>query len=440
MKLEVGNFYVRKIQFGDKTNYHDGLLTINKEEALALVKEDEHITAADLVLANPGDEVRIVPVKEAIEPRCKVSGGTIFPGVIGELKPAGEGRTHALKGSCVLAVGRWGCYQDGLIDMSGPGAPYSYFSQLQNICLVADTDEEFERHESHKRNRALRWAGMRLAEYIGKCVLEMEPEKIETYELAPMMKRSQETNRLPGVVYVMQLDSQMNAPGFNSLIYGWDVNHTLPTYMHPNEILDGAVIAGSFSPASSIFSTYDLVNNPTILKLYQEHGKTINFLGVIASNNNPVLEEKIRSSIFVGNIAKSLGADAAIVAEQSYGNPDADFIQCIAYLEDLGIKTVGMTNECTGRDGKSQPLVTLDEKADAIVSTGNVSELLELPPMKTVIGDLAALGRDGISGGWADDELLGPSVRADGSIIMENNGMFCGDATCGFSTKTVKEF
>lgn len=36
------------------------------------------------------------------------------------------------------------------------------------------------------------------------------------------------------------------------------------------------------------------------------------------------------------------------------------------------IKTVGISNECTGRDGASQPLVVLDEKANALVSTGNV--------------------------------------------------------------------
>ena len=124
----------------------------------------------------------------------------------------------------------------------------------------------------------------------------------------------------------------------------------------------------------------------------------------------------------------------------SYGNPDADFVGCIVALEDAGVKTVGVTNECTGRDGKSQPLVTLDEKCDAIVSCGNVSELIELPPMETVLGELEALARDGMSGGWAGDEILGPSVREDGSIILENNSMFCGDQVLGWSPKTMKEF
>lgn len=55
--------------------------------------------------------------------------------------------------------------------------------------------------------------------------------------------------------------------------------------------------------------------------------------------------------------------------------------------------------------------------------------------MKTVLGELEALARDGLSGGWANDEILGASVKPDGSIIMENNAMFCGDQVVGWSTK-----
>ncbi len=441
MKLELGNFFVKDIVLGAQTAYADGILTINKEEALAVVKEDEHITEADLVIVKPGDMVRLVPVKEAIEPRHRIGGGPIFPGVTGDLMQAGDGRTLALKDCSVLVVGKhWGGFQDGLIDMGGEGAKYTYYSQLKNIVLVADTDEEFERYEQQKKNHALRWAGMRLAEYIGSCVKDMEPEMVETYELASITKRTEEENALPKVVLVLQPQSQMEELGYNDLVYGWDCNRMVPTFMHPNEVLDGAMISGSFMPCSSKWSTYDFQNLPMIKRLYQDHGKTINFLGVIMSNLNVALEQKNRAALFVAQMAKSLGADAAVVAEEGYGNPDADFIACIVALEDAGVKTIGLTNECTGRDGASQPLVALDKKANAIVSCGNVSEMIILPPMETVIGELQALARDGLSGGWSNDEILGSSVREDGSIIMENNAMFCGDRVVGWSTKTMVEF
>lgn len=441
MKLEIGNFYVKSIEFSNETSYENGILRLNKEELLNFIKEDERITDADLHIVNPGEMIRLCPVKEAIEPRVKVDNRALFPGFTGDLENCGHGKTHALKDCSVLVVGKhWGGFQDGLIDMGGKGAKYTYFSKIKNIVLVADTNEDFEKNEQQKKNDALRVAGHKLAEYIAKCVQELEPEEVEVYELEGITKRSEKVNGLPSVVFVMQLQSQMEEDGYNDLTYGWNTNYLVPTLMHPNEILDGAVVSGSFMPCSSKWSTYDIQNAPVIKRLYKEHGKSLNFLGVILSNLNVSLEQKERSAIYVAQIAKTLGADGAIVAEEGYGNPDADFVGCIVALEDVGVKVVGLTNECTGRDGNSQPLVTLDEKLDAIVSCGNVSELIDLPPMEKVIGELESLSRDGLSGGWSDDEILGPSVREDGSIIMENNAMFCGDQVLGWSTKTMKEF
>lgn len=441
MKLEIGEFYVKDIVFGSSLSFDKGVLTINKDEALKFIKEDDRITEAELYIAKPGDKIRMCPVKEAIEPRVRLDGRGSFPGYTSKLASAGDGVSHALKNCSVLVVGRhWGGFQDGLIDMSGEGQKYTLFGELNNIVLVADTNENFEQREQQKKNDALRRAGHKLAEYIAGCVKDLEPEIREIFELGAVIKRSEDVEKLPSVVYVMQPQSQMEELGYNDLVYGWDMNRILPTFMHPNEVLDGALVSGSFMPVSSKWSTYDFQNCPNIKALYKEHGKTINFLGVIMSNLNVALEQKERAAQFVAQIAKSLGADAAIVAEEGYGNPDADFIACYVALEDAGVKTVGITNECTGRDGESQPLVTLDEKCNAIVSCGNVSEMIELPPMETVLGELEALARDGLSGGWSNDEILGSSVREDGSIIMENNAMFCGDRVCGWSTKTMKEF
>ena len=104
------------------------------------------------------------------------------------------------------------------------------------------------------------------------------------------------------------------------------MNRMLPTVMHPNEVLDGAIVSGSFMPVSSKWSTYDFQNCPNIKALYKEHGKTINFLGVIMSNLNVALEQKERAALYVAQIANTLGADGAVVAEEGYGNPDADTV------------------------------------------------------------------------------------------------------------------
>ena len=441
MKLEIGNFIVKDVVFGDRIFFEDSVLTINKQEAEEFIKQDSHIIKVEIEIAKPGEDIRILPVKEAVEPRIRVDGRALFPGVTGELAPAGEGRVHALKGISVLGVGgTWGSFGDGMIDMAGEGQKYTLFGSLINICLVIETDEDFEYHEQQKKNKAIRWASHLFAEYLGKTVKDLQPDEVEIFELPSLRNRDEAIEKLPSVVLVLQPQSQMEEMGYNDLVYGWDLNHFVPTLMNPNEILDGALISGSFMPSSSKWSTYDMQNFPTIRELYKEHGKTLNFLGVIMSNLNVSLEQKERSAIFVAQLAKSLGADGAIVTEEGYGNPDTDYIRCIVALEDVGVKVVGISNECTGRDGASQPLVVLDVKADALVSTGNVSTLINLPPAAKVIGCLESLARDGLSGGWADDEILGPSVREDGSIIMENNAMFCGDQIAGWSTKTMKEF
>ncbi len=441
MRLEIGNFHVKNISFGEKLSFDNGQLSINKQEAIEFIKSDERITEVELHIAKPGDNIRICPVKEAVEPRIRTDKRCLFPGYSGDFSIAGEGVLHALKNCSILAVGKyWGGYQDGLVDMSGAGQSHTLFGEINNIVIVAETNEEFEKQEQQKKNVALREVTHKFAEYIAQCVKDLTPDETEVFELPPIANRNPETANLPGVVYIMQVQSQMEDAAHNDLVYGWDTSRMLPTYMHPNEIFDGAVVGGSFMCSSSKWSTYDLQNLPNIKVMYREHGKTINFLGVIVSNLNVALDQKERSAQFAAQLARSLGAQGAVVAEEGYGNTDADFIACLVALEEYGIKTVGMTNECTGRDGKSQPLVTLDPKCDAIVSCGNVSELVELEPMEIILGNIESLARDGLSGGWAADELLGPSVREDGSIIMETNAMFCGDRICGASPKTVMEY
>ena len=78
MRLEIGNFYVRNIIFGEKLSFESGILTINKDEALTYIRADERITEAELYIAKPGDPIRICPVKEAIEPRVRPDGERSF--------------------------------------------------------------------------------------------------------------------------------------------------------------------------------------------------------------------------------------------------------------------------------------------------------------------------------------------------------------------------
>lgn len=166
MRLELGNILINDVQFGEKTKVEDHVLYVNKQEIIDLVMEDEHITNVDVELARPGESVRITPVKDVIEPRVKVDGpGGVFPGMINNVVQVGSGRTHVLKGAAVMTVGKVVGFQEGIVDMTGPGADFTPFSKLNNVVLNITRDEKLE---SHAHEKAIRMAGLKVAAYLGE--------------------------------------------------------------------------------------------------------------------------------------------------------------------------------------------------------------------------------------------------------------------------------
>ena len=96
MKLELGKIYVKGLKFGNATAVSGGVLTINKDELVQLLQQDDHIKSVSVEFAAPGEKTRITPVKDVIEPRVKVNGaGGIFPGVMNKVETVGEGHPCA---------------------------------------------------------------------------------------------------------------------------------------------------------------------------------------------------------------------------------------------------------------------------------------------------------------------------------------------------------
>ena len=130
MKLELADFPVKDFRFGSQTSYHNGILEANKEELVNLILEDKKVTSADIDVAFPGEKTRIVKVRDAVEPRIKVSGpGCVFPGILGPVETVGEGRTHRMSGVTVMPSAEYnptilsgtGGQNAGIVDMWGPG-------------------------------------------------------------------------------------------------------------------------------------------------------------------------------------------------------------------------------------------------------------------------------------------------------------------------------
>lgn len=407
MRLELGKINITDVQFGDSTKVENGTLYVNKQELIDLVMEDEHIKSVEVELARPGEEVRITPVKDVIEPRVKVEGpGGIFPGVMSKVTTVGSGRTHVLKGAAVVTCGRIVGFQEGIIDMTGPGAEYTPFSKTNNVCLVIEPVEGLKQHEYEA---AVRMAGLKAATYLGQAGKEVEPDEVVAYETKPLLEQIAEYPELPKIGYVYMLQTQGLL--HDTYVYGVDAKKIVPTILYPTEIMDGAILSGNCVSACDKNTTYHHLNNPIIEDLYKRHGKDLNFVGVIITNENVYLADKERSSNWTAKLTKYLGLDGAIISQEGFGNPDTDLIMNCKKIETEGVKTVIVTDEYAGRDGASQSLADADPKADAVVTGGNANEVIVLPPMKKVIGTLEYV--DKIAGGFDG------SLKPDGSIEAE---------------------
>ncbi|MDW7662258.1 MAG: glycine/sarcosine/betaine reductase component B subunit [Bacillota bacterium] len=426
MDFKLGRIKIKDIQFGVKTEIINSKLYINKEEMEKKLRENEAIKNVKVEIAKPGESIRIIPIKDIIEPRVKVNGnGGVFPGFESSVESVGEGQTNVLEGVAVISSGKIVNFQEGLIDMSGPAADYVHFSKTLNIVLLIEPVDYLDKH-AHEE--AVRVTGLKAAAYIGEAGRNIKPDEVETYDNSSLIEKVMRNMHLPKVVYIPMVLSQGLL--HDTYIYGLDAKGILPTLINPAELMDGAVVSGNCAGPCHKNVTFLYQNNPIIEELSNLHGKTICFMGAIITNENAMLKCKDRSSSYVAKICKSLGIDGAIISEDGGGNPETDLMMNCRKLEASGIKTVLVTDEYAGRDGGSQGLADITPEADAVVTNGNGNMLLKLPPMDKVLGYPEVV--EIITGGFEG------SLKKDGSIEVEIAALTSSCNEVGFGRLTTK--
>jgi hypothetical protein len=414
MRLESVSFPVTEVGFGKETKYERGILTLDKEDLLALVSEDSRIDSVDLAIANPGERVRISALRDAVEPRIKVAGGATFPGVLGPIETAGNGRTHRLTGVAVLLSSKYvpslktgtGAANTGLVDMWGPGAQITRLSKTRNVVLVLRITKEISELDAHA---AMQLAEFKLAERLAGTTKDLESEDVKVYELADV------DPSLPRIVYIVGFLTTWHIPHSGVALYGLPVRESLPTLVHPNEILDGAVTVDTRRGRGGHPRTWQWQNHPVIEALYGEHGRRLNFLGVIFQRTRFESEAgKEVTALVAGNMAKMLRADGAIVTRTvPSGNNFMDSMLTVRACERAGIKAVFVTPEYGGAAGDELPLVYSVPEADAIISTGSFERPLELPEPENLIGAMTEMGLQ------ADEVPGSPTAILDRAVTLD---------------------
>ncbi|WP_462363353.1 glycine/sarcosine/betaine reductase component B subunit, partial [Pyramidobacter porci] len=233
MKLELHKVKIDKIAFGDEFSVKGGVLTINKKAIIDHLMDDDRLASVDVELAHPGEKTRIMPVKDVVEPRCKIEGtNEVFPGMIGDVDTVGEGSTLVLDGAAVVTTGRLIAPQEGIVDMSGPGAELTPFSKTKNIVLVLNPVEGLE---NHNRETSCRMAGLKAAVFIAQQIKKagFTADKVETFE-APCYKDALAAYPgLPKVAYIYMLQTQGLL--HDTYVYGVDAKKIIPSVINATE-------------------------------------------------------------------------------------------------------------------------------------------------------------------------------------------------------------
>lgn len=412
MKLQIKKYNVNDAVFSTETKYLDGILSISLDDLKKFVLKDINSIDIDVNIAKQGEETRIIHVLDTVKAVYKPQGAT-FPGLIDENEKVGEGITHELNGIAVIQTGLFDGVMEGIIDMYGEGSKYSYFSNTINIVVSMNVLEDISLEQFTQYSKSIL---LRTSKYLAQATRLVEPSEVQIYE------KSIENKGLKKVGYVCYMESLGLLR--NVYFYGNDTTDIKPTLVHPNEILDGALVSGDFEIASHKNPTFFHQSNPIIRELYNRDGSDVEFSGVIISTERGVLGIKQDNAKKIANIAESLNLDGVIISKEGGGHADTDIMLCTKELESRGIKTVITLNEIAGKDGDLPSIVSTTEKADAVVTNGNNDEVVKVNSMKVVYGG---------------DKING-KIDAKNEFETSLGLIYCSTNQLGFNKMSMKEY
>lgn len=393
MRLEMAEFPVRQIRLGKQCAYRNGVLEVDADALVELVRRDARIESARFEVVNPGDPVRVTGIRDAVEPRVKVSGaGQVFPGVLGPVAQVGEGVTHRLSGMAVLACAAYegtiragtGVQRSAILDMWGDGAAAARFGALRHLVLIMEIRKGLAELEAHG---AIQKAELEVARRLAEATQGLKAERVEIF--AP----NSAAVGLPRVALVQGCltDAQQSHSGVS--YYGLPMRETLTTAVAANEILDGVVTVNTTRCVAYSPTTWDWQNHPLVLALQRAQAAgRLEFAGVllerIAFDNFHGKEVVAQNT---AQLAALLGVDAALVTWIGSGNAFVEVMLTTRVLEQRGIKTTLVTYEYGGKDGIDSPLLYYVPEADAAVSCGSRDRWIELPEAARIVGPYEAI-------------------------------------------------
>ena len=373
MRLELGCIHIKDVRFAAPTAIDNGVLSIDRAELTAQLQQEPLFDHVDIELAHPGESCRILRVLDVLEPRYRMNGPN-FPGALDGNGLVGDGETRALKNVAVVETDQTAPRSRSLIDMSGPAADYSPIANTHNVVLLPYPKKDVDKNDYRL---AVKKAGLKTAVYLAAAAKDLTPDETQVYELPPVAA-NQGPKNLPRIAYIFPMHSHQHpTQQKETVFYGSNIQGFMPTAVHPNEILDGALM---FSYSAF---TWFAQNHPVILELYRRHGKDLWFAGVVLTVAAAVVSEKERNAYLNARLAKEvLNADGILATKIGGGAVDTDLMMTYTRAEELGMKAALIVMERYPDTG----ITFVPENVNALVTPGLTRDPITLPAVERVIG------------------------------------------------------
>lgn len=383
---EVLDHRVTELAHGDVTGFEAGVLTISTDELRRFVLEDERLTDAVIELVEPGDDVRLIHVLDAVRPVCNADGPGrgAFPGILSPLETMATGTSHRLQGVLVTTVGLTApedsflTQQEGVLDMTGEGARYSPLAHERHVVVHVDASDELNNEE---RAAAYRSVGLRVAERLASLALEVaggEPLP----DVTTAVSRGGDSRRR--IVHICEIATFGRL--FETLIGGKPSLGILPTFITLRALADGVVVNSDYHYAGQRNLTCQYQDDPVSRTLLGPFRDRSAYAGTILLPIGGSHEEKERGANHAATLAQIVGADGAVVTAVAAGNAHLDVMFAVRACEQRGIPAVLQLVEMAGVDGDDPGMIDTVPEADLMISTGNREQIVRLPARARVIG------------------------------------------------------
>lgn len=373
MRLDLGKIHVHDVRFGAQTALDNHDLSINREELISFLGQEPLFERVEIELAHPGESCRILRVLDVLEPRYRLNGPN-FPGALDSNGLVGDGETRALSNVAVVETDQTATKSRNIIDMSGPAAEYSPIGNTHNVVLLPFPKTDVDRDDYRL---AVKKAGLKAATYLAAVAKNVEPDETQTFELPPVAANHGPKD-LPRIAYIFPMHSHQHpTQQKETVFYGSNIQGFMPTIVHPNEILDGALM---FSYSAF---TWFAQNHPVIHELYRRHGRDLWFAGVVLTIAPVTIAEKERNTALAARLAKEvLNADGILATKIGGGAVDTDLMMIYTRAEEMGMKAALIIMERYPDTG----ITFVPANVNALVTPGLTRDAITLPAVERVIG------------------------------------------------------